>query len=459
MNKFIAGIPFTKVDHNRRIIAGYASVEVVDRDGEIVKREALEKALAEYMENPIIRWMHKEEPIGKVLNAYVDDKGLFVEAYITDKTPEGKKAWGLIEDGIVKAFSIGGSVLNKEYKTLEDGKSVGVITDLTLREISVVDIPANPKSFFEIMVKMAGSDEEAGASDEECDFCKGAGISTGAWNPPSSKEDRQKLKDKCGARAFLLPGELKFPVMDMNCRYNINGVRAAITRAAQHGYKQVEAKARRLYERLKRELEQKGVFIGDLEKSEAKAVRFLANIVEDLDALYTYVKNNVDNEAIVGKARDVLNAVMAALKELRGGKMAENEIMKQEEQPQVEVQEEQKQEEAPAQEAQAQAEQPAQPEQTQEAPVQEEQKEASEEVGELNGNGVNDLLSLAKKDAEKKEAKEEEPEVAKIDEATIEKIVELIEKKLEERKGVAVEEKKEEKISGAEAMLKLLKGE
>ncbi len=396
MNKFVAGIPFTKVDSQKHIIAGYASVEVVDRDSEIVKREALDKALSEYMRNPIIRWMHKEEPIGKVLNAYVDEKGLYVEAYITDKTPEGKKAWSLIEDGIVKAFSIGGSVNNKEYTVTKDGKHVGVITDLALREISVVDIPANPESFFEVISKIANG----GDSMEDDWFCKKAKISTGAWNPPKTIEERRKLKEKCGSKAFLMPEELKFPVMDSACNYNINGVRAALHRAAQHGHTQIEAKARRLLQRLKEELGRKGVIIDDLEK------------------------------------------------DIRGDNMAE-EVKKEDEQPKAEVQEEQK-----VQEVQEQsAEKPAEPA---EAPA-EEKKEASEEVGELSGNGVQELVNLAKRDVKTEKKAESSVDTLKIDEATIEKIVDLIEKKLDEKKSVVVETKKEDTISGGEALLELAK--
>lgn len=172
-NKFDYSFDITKIDSERRIIEGYASVEEIDRDNEIIGLEALKNALGEYMKNPIIRYMHNKDfgPIGKAIDAYVDNKGLFIRAKISDKTEKAKEAWGLIEDGILKAFSIGGKVKDfMEVKMPVNGveKEVRKITEMDLMEVSVVDIPANKGSFFTVVAKSID-----GVADTENNF-KGA---------------------------------------------------------------------------------------------------------------------------------------------------------------------------------------------------------------------------------------------------------------------------------------------
>jgi len=57
-----------------------------------------------------------------------------------------------------------------------------------------------------------------------------------------------KEREEAPASLFLLPGDRKFPYKNKDGSLNCNLVRAAITRAAQYDYANVEAKASRLYE-------------------------------------------------------------------------------------------------------------------------------------------------------------------------------------------------------------------
>lgn len=121
------------------MVYGFASTPDLDSDGEIIKLEALEKALPEYMKFPTIREMHMAKPAGKTVSAEIRDKGqkgLYIGAKIvTDE------AWNLVKEGVYKAFSIGGNVISK----------VGnVIQELELVEISLVDVPANKAAVIEV---------------------------------------------------------------------------------------------------------------------------------------------------------------------------------------------------------------------------------------------------------------------------------------------------------------------
>ena len=152
--KFEHTFDIKSIDKERRIIRGVASLEEVDRDNEIIAIDAIEKSLQGYLANPVIRFKH-QEPIGKAIEGTGIDranKAFLVTAYITDKTQTAKDAWGLIEDGIIKSFSVGGKVLEKEVVKQGD-RQIHKITNMELYEVSVVDIPSNRKSFFEVIAK------------------------------------------------------------------------------------------------------------------------------------------------------------------------------------------------------------------------------------------------------------------------------------------------------------------
>lgn len=146
MNKANLYIPFAKKDNDKRIVEGYASTEALDSQGEIVKFEAIEKALPDYMKFGNIREMHQPSAVGKTVKASVDreKRGLWLVAKIVDKD-----AWGKVKEGVYNGFSIGGRVLKRAKNTIKE---------VTLTEISIVDRPANPEAVF-AMIKFDGEGE------------------------------------------------------------------------------------------------------------------------------------------------------------------------------------------------------------------------------------------------------------------------------------------------------------
>lgn len=128
----------TKIDGERRMVWGYASTETEDSQGEIVKRAALEAALADYMRFANVREMHLPSAVGVATEASLDDKGLYLGARIVDDD-----AWEKVVEGVYKGFSIGGKV------TARDATDRKIITGLSLTEISIVDRPANPEAVFD----------------------------------------------------------------------------------------------------------------------------------------------------------------------------------------------------------------------------------------------------------------------------------------------------------------------
>jgi Putative phage serine protease XkdF len=147
LGKLALYAPILKVDASQRMIWGWASTERKDLQGEIVKSDAIAKALPDYMQWANIREMHRPSAVGKATEAAMRSlpsggQGLWIGAKIVDDT-----AWTKIEEGVYKGFSIGGEKLHMTGNEIDEIRVV---------EISLVDRPANPDCRIE-MVKVAGA--------------------------------------------------------------------------------------------------------------------------------------------------------------------------------------------------------------------------------------------------------------------------------------------------------------
>lgn len=147
MNQITKFVPITKVDKEKRMVFGWASTEDLDSDGEIIKADALERALPDYMKFPTIREMHQPKAAGKTISAEIRQnkgvKGLYIAAKIVSD-----EAWKLVKEGVYSAFSVGGNVLQK---------AENIIKEMQLIEISLVDVPANPAAVVEVWKAAKGS--------------------------------------------------------------------------------------------------------------------------------------------------------------------------------------------------------------------------------------------------------------------------------------------------------------
>jgi len=64
------------------------------------------------------------------------------------------------------------------------------------------------------------------------------------------RRNRELLLQKCGDKAFLLPDELKFPVMNPDCEYDCSLLFAAYLRAREWHYDDIADKAATLFNKL-----------------------------------------------------------------------------------------------------------------------------------------------------------------------------------------------------------------
>jgi len=151
--------PIAKIDEAQHMVFGYASTEALDSQGEIVKREALEAALPDYMRFANIREMHQPSAVGVATEAELDERGLYLAARIVDPV-----AWEKVTSGVYKGFSIGGSVVQR------DTAQKHVITGVRLSEISLVDRPANPEAVFTMYKADDGGLGKIGARNSAADL-------------------------------------------------------------------------------------------------------------------------------------------------------------------------------------------------------------------------------------------------------------------------------------------------
>ena len=157
-------MPLTKVDKERRVVSGFASLDNVDKQDDIVTAEASMAAFAKFRGN--IREMHQPVAVGKMVNfkedKYFDPetkkfyKGVFVSAYVSKGAQD---TWEKVLDGTLTGFSIGGR-MNKwddAYDEKSD-KTIRVIKEYDLVELSLVDSPANQFANIMSVEKVDGID-------------------------------------------------------------------------------------------------------------------------------------------------------------------------------------------------------------------------------------------------------------------------------------------------------------
>ncbi len=125
---------------------GYASVfNVTDKVNDKIVRGAFKASLAEFNkkgELPLMLWQHNTSaPIGRWLDMYEDEHGLFVKGQLfVDELNVAKEAYKLLKEKLVTGLSIGYRVVDsfKEHKD-----DIRVLTAVDLQEISLVTFPAN----------------------------------------------------------------------------------------------------------------------------------------------------------------------------------------------------------------------------------------------------------------------------------------------------------------------------
>ena len=147
------------------VVAGYASVEVVDKQGDKITKEALKDAFTKFMEDPKYRNVqlaHSNIQVGDVIPNYtdsegrlwkseVDDVGMFVVIELRDDIEKAKEVAAEIRKGALRGFSIGGQAFKRVRKSDPVNGDYQEISRLELHEITICEKGINPEATFRIL--------------------------------------------------------------------------------------------------------------------------------------------------------------------------------------------------------------------------------------------------------------------------------------------------------------------
>jgi len=187
--KMSLAFPIAKVDKENRTVSGFATLDNLDKHGDVITSDASKAAFERFRGN--LREMHQPIAVGKVLSFNEEDfydaesgnnhKGVFVEAYISKGAQD---TWEKVLDGTLTGFSIGGNIVeaSMEKGDEETDEERRIIQAYDLQELSLVDNPANPlanifsiqKSGDEVIFKGMAAELET----ENVFWCKSDQIAT-----------------------------------------------------------------------------------------------------------------------------------------------------------------------------------------------------------------------------------------------------------------------------------------
>lgn len=152
-----------------KMIRGIASDDRIDRQGERFSSKAVQKMVDTAKQYLTLFSNHDhswEDTLGHVVGAEMANGSFKVECELESDTaePRVEKLWNKLMSGTRLAFSIGGRVLHSFVEEV-NGVQVRVLDDLELLELSVVGIPANPRTFVEAIAKSLGGPPVAPAAN------------------------------------------------------------------------------------------------------------------------------------------------------------------------------------------------------------------------------------------------------------------------------------------------------
>ena len=142
-------VPITKIDVQNRRVSGFATLDNIDLQDDIVPLDASIAAFESFRGN--IREMHQPVAVGSMVSFQPDEyfdaesgqtyKGIYVSVYVSKGAQD---TWEKVLDKTLTGFSIGGDI--GKYEDIFVGNletPVRLIKEFRLSELSLVDSPAN----------------------------------------------------------------------------------------------------------------------------------------------------------------------------------------------------------------------------------------------------------------------------------------------------------------------------
>ena len=120
---------FTILKSDNLVIGGYASIEIVDKQNDLITLKALDEAVKKFMTKQ------------KYRNVMTN----------RDDIEKAKEVGREIKKGSLRSFSIGGQALEKRKKTSDELGEYNEISKLELHEVTICEKGINPEAKFDIL--------------------------------------------------------------------------------------------------------------------------------------------------------------------------------------------------------------------------------------------------------------------------------------------------------------------
>lgn len=172
----ILNFPLSKTDRENRVVSGFATLDSIDYQGDVITAEASMNAFSKFRGN--VRESHIEtKAVGRVLNYRQQDfydtntntmyKGIHVDVYVSKGAQD---TWEKVLDGTLNGFSVRGPINEKGARTEYNPKLEKVIRyidNYDLLELSLVDSPCNQMcNVLSIQKNVDGTNEYSGMAVE-----------------------------------------------------------------------------------------------------------------------------------------------------------------------------------------------------------------------------------------------------------------------------------------------------
>jgi len=159
---------------NDLVVAGYASVELVDKQGDLITRGALKNAFDGFMKGEKYRNVqlaHSNIQVGEVIDSYIDsngrmwksetdDTGLFVVVKLRNDIEKAREVAAEIRKGNLRGFSIGGQAFKRVRKSDMEKGDYQEISKMELHEVTICEKGINPEAKFRILKEDTNMSEE-----------------------------------------------------------------------------------------------------------------------------------------------------------------------------------------------------------------------------------------------------------------------------------------------------------
>jgi len=177
-------------------IFGPASAELLDSQGDVIRIDAVKKALPELLKRARVTVDHKDQIVGEIVESFEkkgliyktevrppndeelskfcslekEKEALFVLAKVWDDTEYCREVRKAIENGDYRSYSISGNVLNSRPCKSSEG-CTRIVSDLNLSAVTICRSGANPAAQFDILKEEKEMPEEVtNAEKKEPEF-------------------------------------------------------------------------------------------------------------------------------------------------------------------------------------------------------------------------------------------------------------------------------------------------